>query len=198
MSHNTWIHRLVRPMVEPFVDSPVTPNQVTTLRLIFGLSASAACMAGGRTWIGIGGVLFLISMLLDRADGTLARLSGKKSSFGHRYDLVSDAVCNAIIFIGLGIGLRDGPLGGWSVLLGVSAGLAVGAVLLMVVVAERQQGERAAELPNLAGFDADDGMVLVPIALWLGWALPLLYLAASITPLFALLFAWRYRQFLRR
>lgn len=198
MSHNTWIHRLVRPMVEPFVDSPVTPNQVTTLRLIFGLSASAACMAGGQTWIGIGGVLFLISMLLDRADGTLARLSGKKSSFGHRYDLVSDAVCNAIIFIGLGIGLRDGPLGGWSVLLGVSAGLAVGAVLLMVVVAERQQGERAAELPNLAGFDADDGMVLVPIALWLGWALPLLYLAASITPLFALLFAWRYRQFLRR
>lgn len=80
----------------------------------------------------------------------------------------------------------------------VTAGLAVGAVLLMVVVAERQQGERAAELPNLAGFDADDGMVLVPIALWLGWALPLLYLAASITPLFALLFAWRCRRFLRR
>lgn len=197
MSHNTWIHRLVRPMVEPFVDSPITPNQVTTLRLVFGLSAAAACMAG-PTWIGIGGALFLISMLLDRADGTLARLSGKKSSFGHRYDLVSDAVCNAIIFIGLGIGLRDGPFGAWTVPLGVTAGLAVGAVLLMVVVAERQQGERAAELPNLAGFDADDGMVLVPIALWLGWALPLLYLAASITPLFALLFAWRYRRFLRR
>ena len=110
MSHNTWIHRLVRPMVEPLVDSPVTPNQVTTLRLIFGLSAAAACMAGGQTWISIGGVLFLISMLLDRADGTLARLSGKKSRFGHRYDLVADAVCNASIFVGLGIGLRDSSL----------------------------------------------------------------------------------------
>jgi phosphatidylglycerophosphate synthase len=197
MSHNTWIHRLVRPMVEPLVDSPITPNQVTTLRLIFGLSASAACMAGGQTWIGIGGLLFLISMLLDRADGTLARLSGKRSSFGHRYDLVSDAVCNAIIFVGLGIGLRDSSLGGWTVLLGVLAGLAVGAVLLMVVLAERQEGERAAELPNLAGFDADDGMVFVPIALWLGWALPLLYLAASVTPVFALFFAWKHRRFLR-
>ena len=196
MSHNTWIYRLVRPVVELFVDSPVTPNQVTTLRLLFGLSAAAACMAGGQTWIGIGGVLFLISLLLDRADGTLARLSGKKSSFGHRYDLVSDAVCNAIIFIGLGIGLRDSPLGGWAVLLGVLAGLAVGAILLMVVLAERQEGERAAELPNLAGFDADDGMMVVPIALWLGWALPLLYLAASITPLFALFFAWKHRRFL--
>ena len=198
MSHNTWIHRLVRPIVEPLVDAPVTPNQLTTLRLIFGLSASAACMAGGQTWISIGGMLFLISMLLDRADGTLARLSGKKSWFGHRYDLFSDAVCNAIIFVGLGIGLRDSSLGGWTVLLGVLAGLAVGAVLLMVVLAEHQEGERAAELPNLAGFDADDGMIVVPMALWLGWAMPLLYLAASITPLFALIFAWRHRRFLRR
>ena len=105
-------------------------------------------------------------------------------------------MCNAIIFIGLGIGLRDSPLGGWTVLLAVLAGLAVGAILLMVVLAERQEGERAAELPNLAGFDADDGMMVVPIALWLGWALPLLYLAASITPLFALFFAWKHRRFL--
>jgi phosphatidylglycerophosphate synthase len=198
MSHNTWIHRLVRPLVEPLVDSSVTPNQVTTLRLILGLSASAACMTGGQTWIGIGGLLFLISVLLDRADGTLARLSGKKSRFGHLYDLVSDAVCNAMMFVGLGIGLRDGPLGSWTTLLGVLAGLAVGAILLMVVWAERQEGERAAELPNVAGFDADDGMVVVPIALWLGWALPLLYLAASIAPLFALFFAWKHRRFLVR
>jgi archaetidylinositol phosphate synthase len=110
---------------------------------------------------------------------------------------VSDAVCNAIIFVGLGIGLRDSSLGGWTVLLGVLAGLAVGAILLMVVLAERQEGERAAELPNLGGFDADDGMIVVPIALWLGLALPLLYLAASVTPVFALFFAWKHRRFLR-
>jgi len=197
MSHNTWIHRLVRPMVEPLVESPVTPDHVTTLRLIFGLSASAACMAGGEAWTRIAGVLFLTSMLLDRADGTLARLSGRQSRFGHRYDLVCDAVSNALIFIGLGIGLRDSSLGGWSVLLGGLAGLAVGVILLMVVLAECQEGERAAELPNLSGFDADDGMIVVPIAMLLGWALPLLYLASSITPLFALFFAWRYRRFFR-
>jgi len=32
---------------------------------------------------------------LDRADGILARLSGKMSKFGHYFDLVSDSVCNA-------------------------------------------------------------------------------------------------------
>ena len=192
------MHRLVRPVIEPLADSSVTPNQVTTARLIAGLSASAACMVGGQTWIAIGGVLFVISMLLDRADGALARLSGKKSRFGHRYDLVSDAVCNAMIFVGLGIGLRDSPLGDWTVLLGVLAGVAVGAILLMVMLAELQAGERAAELQNFAGFDADDGMIVVPIAMWVGLALPLLYLAASITPLFALFFTWKYRRFLHR
>jgi archaetidylinositol phosphate synthase len=197
MSHNTWIHRLVRPMVEPLVGLPVTPNQLTTLRLTFGLLASIACMRGGQTWLGLGGVLFVIALLFDRADGILARLSGKTSSFGHRYDLVSDAISNAMIFVGIGVGLRDGPLGWWTGLLGLVAGLAVGAVLLMVVLAEGQEGERAAELPNLAGFDADDGMVFVPIALWFGWALPLLYLAASVTPVFAMFFAWKHRRFLR-
>ena len=197
MSHNTWIHRLVRPMVEPLVGLPVTPNQLTTLRLTFGLLASVACMRGGQTWLGIGGALFVIALLFDRADGILARLSGKTSRFGHRYDLVSDAISNAMIFVGLGVGLRDGPLGWWTALLGLVAGLAVVAILAVVVQAEGQKGERAAELPSMAGFDPDDGTLAVPVLIWLGWSLPMLYLAASITPLFALFFAWKHRRFLR-
>jgi phosphatidylglycerophosphate synthase len=197
MSHNTWIHRLVRPLVEPLANSSVTPNHVTTLRLIFGLLASAACMVGGQIWLSIGGALFVIGLLLDRADGILARLSGKMSRFGHRYDLVSDAISNAMIFVGLGVGLRDGPLGWWTALLGAMAGLAVVAILGMVVWAEGQEGERAAELPSMAGFDPDDGVLVVPIVIWLGWSLPLLYLAAAVTPLFALFFAWKHRRFLR-
>jgi phosphatidylglycerophosphate synthase len=197
MSHNTWIHRLVRPLVEPLANSSVTPNQLTTLRLTFGLLASAACMVGDQIWLSIGGALFVIALLLDRADGILARLSGKMSRFGHRYDLVSDAISNAMIFVGIGVGLRDGPLGWWTALLGLAAGLAVMAILSMVVWAEGQEGERAAELPSMAGFDPDDGVLVVPIIIWLGWSLPLLYLAAAVTPLFALFFAWRHRRFLR-
>ena len=197
MSHNTWIHRLVRPVVNLLVDTWVTPNQLTTLRLAFGLSASAACMVGGHTWFGIGGALFVIALLLDRADGILARLSGNTSRFGHRYDLVSDAISNAMIFVGIGVGLRDGPLGWWTALFGLMAGLAVMAILALVVRAEGQEGERAAELPSVAGFDPDDGMLVVPIVIWLGLSLPLLYVAAAVTPLFALFFAWKHRRFLR-
>ncbi len=41
MSHNTWIHRAVRVAVRPLAAGPITPNQVTTLRLAVGLGAAA-------------------------------------------------------------------------------------------------------------------------------------------------------------
>ena len=59
----------------------------------------------------------LVSLLLDRADGELARQTGRSSLGGYRYDLVCDCIGNIVAFIGLGIGLRAamGPL---AVLLG--------------------------------------------------------------------------------
>jgi phosphatidylglycerophosphate synthase len=183
-------------MVKPLVDLPVTPNQLTTLRLTIGLLASATCMVGEPVWTRIGAGLFVIGFLLDRADGTLARLSGKKSAFGHRFDLVSDAISNAMIFVGLGIGLRHTSLGWWTAALGLLAGISVGAILSLALHAEVQDGERAAELKPFAGFDADDGAIAIPLALWFGWSLPLLYVAASMTPVFALFYAWNNRRFL--
>ncbi len=197
MSHNTWIHRLVKPLVRPLVNTPVQPNHITTLRLATGLGAAAAYADGRPLWLTIGGFLFILSMLLDRADGMLARLSGKMSKTGHYYDLISDSVCNAAIFIGLGIGLRFTELGGWTVALGFLAGFAVMFILGVVMWAEGQKGLRAAELSGFAGFDAEDSTILVPILVWLGWGLPLLYVAAAVTPIFAVYFVWLHRHMLR-
>lgn len=198
MSHNTWIHRLVQPMVEPLVGSAVSPNQITALRLATGLGAAAAYAEGSPTWLHIGGALFIISMLLDRADGILARLSGKMSKFGHYFDLISDSACNTAIFVGLGIGLRFTALGSWTVVLGLMAGLAITFILGVVIWAEQQKGQRAAELKSVAGFDAEDSTILIPIFVWLGWGLPLLYVSATVTPIFAIYFAWLHRRFLLR
>jgi phosphatidylglycerophosphate synthase len=197
MSHNTWIHRLVQPMVRPLVGSAVSPNHITTLRLASGLGAAAACAEGSSIWLDIGGGLFIISMLLDRADGILARLSGKMSKFGHYFDLISDSVCTAAIFIGLGIGLSVGALGGWTILMGLMAGLSVVFILGVVMWAEGQKGQRAAELRSVAGFDAEDSTILIPIFVWLGWGPQLLYVSATVTPIFALYFAWLHRRLLR-
>ena len=96
MSHNTWIHRIARVGVRPLVGTPVTPNHLTTLRLVTGLAAAGAFATGIPEWRAWGGVIFVVSMFLDRADGELARLGGKTSPWGHKFDLVSDAVCNAL------------------------------------------------------------------------------------------------------
>jgi phosphatidylglycerophosphate synthase len=187
MSHNTWIHRIARVAVRPLVASAVTPNQITSLRLGAGIVAAAAFALGTETALAWGAGLFAVSMVLDRADGELARLSGKTSPLGHKFDLVSDAFCNALAFIGLGIGLRDSPLGLWSLPMGAAAGLAIALILWLVIKLEGDGGERAAELPGLAGFDADDAMLLVPLAIWFGLAQGLLVAAAVGAPLFALL-----------
>lgn len=195
MSHNTWIHRIVRPtVVKPLANTPVTPNQLTTLRLLAGIAA-AGIMAAGPAWQGIAAGVFVLSVVLDRADGELARMTGKTSPGGHRYDMIADTVCNALILIGLGIGLREG--GWWSIPMGFLAGLSVAAILWMVVRMEEVHGRRAAELPSFGGFDADDAVLLIPVFIWLGMAEGLLTAATIIAPLVAVLFFGMFRRQLR-
>ena len=196
LSHDTWIHRGVRTLVRPLVKTPVTPNQITTLRLLTGIGAAAAFGVGDDDWRAVGAGIFVLSMVLDRADGELARLSGKMSTSGHRYDLFADSLCNCLAFIGLGIGYIDTPLGPWAAVMGLAAGIAVIAILGMVVRAERGGGARAAELGSGVGFDPDDGMLAVPILVLLDAGVPLLYAAVIGAPVFALFFYWRFRTIL--
>jgi phosphatidylglycerophosphate synthase len=192
MSHNSWIHRIVRPtVVKPLASTPVTPNQLTTARLLAGIAA-AALMAAGPAWQGIAAGVFVLSVALDRCDGELARLTGKTSPGGHRYDMIADAVCNALILIGLGIGLREGGL--WLIPMGVLAGLSVAAILWMVMRMEEAHGHRTAELPSFGGFDADDAVLLIPVFVWLGMAEGLLTAAAIIAPLVAVFFLVMFRR----
>lgn len=172
----------------------VTPNQLTTTRLLVGLGAAAAFAVGDSAWTWIASGLFIASLVLDRADGILARMTGQTSEAGHRYDLFADSICNTLAFVGIGVGLRDSVIGYWSVPLGLVTGLAVAAVLWLVLRIEKVSGPRAAELGSTVGFDADDAMLLVPIAMLLGWGVELLCAAAVGATAFAAFFFWRFRD----
>ena len=81
--------------------------------------------------------------------------------------------------------------------LGVVAGLAITAVLWLVMRAEEQAGSRAAELEGSAGFDPDDAMLAVPVAVLLGWGTELIIAAAFGASLFAVFFFFKFGRFYR-
>ncbi len=175
----------------------MTPNQVTTVRILAGVAAAGALAYGNQEWSNYGAVLFMLSMLLDRADGDLARMTGRTSPGGHTYDLFADAFCNALIFVGLGIGLRESGFGLWAIPMGMLAGGAVATILMLVIRIEKLQGARAAEIGSFFGFDPDDAMLAIPLAVLMGWSEGLLMAACIGAPAFAVLFVFLFRKALR-
>lgn len=179
--------------VRPLVDSWVTPNHLTFLRLVAGLLAAACFLPGEARWNYAGAAVFVVSFLLDRADGALARLSGRTSVGGHHFDLIVDALCNAAAFAAIGIGVREGPLGDWAIGCGLAAAVAILMILVVVVRGDLRLGPGAVALAPAGGFDPDDAMIAVPIAMAFGLGTPLIVAAAIGTPLTLLYFLIRFR-----
>ena len=166
--------------------------------MVTGVAAALLYALGTYQWLYLASAVFVLSVLLDRADGILARTTGQTSEFGHQYDLFSDTFCNGLLFVGIGFGLKDGQFGYWSIVMGLLAGFSVASILWLVMRAEDQEGSRAAELNGVAGFDPDDAILLVPLAMVLGGE-TLLIMAASIgAPLFAVCFFLYHRKYLQR
>lgn len=188
---SSWSHKLARAVVRPMVGGPVTPNHLTTARLVTGLAACAAFAAGERSWDIYGGVLWVFSAFLDRADGELARLGGQTSASGHVYDYVTDVVVNALLFVGIGIGVRHGGLDAWAVPLGIVAALSIAAASLLSERLERRQATGDKAYGGILGFDFDDLLYLFGPIAWLDWLAPVLVGAALVGPVLAVLTWWR-------
>jgi len=188
----TYAHYAGRWMILPLVNTPVTPNHLTTLRLLTGIAAAWAFAMGDYFWTAWGGLLFALSALLDRADGELARLSGKSSSWGHWYDLYCDMFVNVVLFVGIGIGLTNSVLGHWAWKMGLLSGLSVG-VTFFVVFRLHEKGSHPSVAFNYPdGYDLDDALFLVSIFAWINGLLPLLITASISAPLFLIFALWQY------
>ena len=192
MSHDTWAHRIVRPLVRRLVNTSVTPNQLTTARLLTAIAASLLLASGSHPSADVAAAIFVVSFFLDRADGDLARQSGKTSRWGHRFDLWSDYSANILVFVGIGVGLQDGPLGTAALPLGLLAGCAIALIFWLVSFVERAEG--AAVFPTAGGFDPDDAMLVVPLAIWLNGEMYILVAAAIGASAFFMWSLWRFRK----
>jgi len=189
---DSWTHKIARVCILPLVNTPVTPNHLTTLRLLTGVAACACFAIGERSWDIWGGWLWLFSAFMDRADGELARVSGKISPGGHKYDMICDIAVTSLFFLGAGIGLRHGDLGEWAILMGALGAAGVFAAEILAEIIDQMNkdtGEKA--YPGFAGFDFDDVLYLFAPVVWLGWQMPFVVGASVGAPAFALLTWYR-------
>jgi len=134
-------------------------------------------------------VWWVVSVFLDRADGELARLSGKSSPAGHNYDYVTDVILTALLFLAIGVGLRHSDLGTWTPLLGLVAAVSTVTSSVCGECLEKLDGTGKKAFSGVAGFDIDDALYLIGPLAWLSWLEFVVIGAAICSPVFALV-AW--------
>ncbi len=192
MSGLPWDQRLARPLARVLARTPVTPNQVTTFGVLCGLVAGVLFAQGEQMLANLAAPLFMVAVFTDHVDGEVARMTGRTSRFGHYYDHVAAATSYVAMFLGVGVGLRGGPLGDWSMLLGFLAGASVATIFGVRLGMEQAHGKAITRQSSFAGFEPEDTLYIVGPVTWLGALQPFLVAAGIGTPAFLLWVLWQW------
>jgi phosphatidylglycerophosphate synthase len=124
------LHRpLAALLVYGLARTPLSANAVTMLAGVVGVLAGVAMArapAHGAWWVAGGGLLLLLSEVLDCADGQLARLRHEQSLAGRALDGLIDPLAPTAAFVGMSLYLIDRGYPVWYVLtLGAAAGMSL-------------------------------------------------------------------------
>jgi archaetidylinositol phosphate synthase len=198
--YQSYAHVFARIFIRPLIGTWVRPNHLTGLRLLTGLAACALLAVGSRNAAVWSGILWVVSCLLDRADGELARMGNLRSDSGKLLDFYSDLILDSFWFLGAGIGLRHSSLGEYATPLGI---LACGSMLLVMWSSELLErlsapGVKAFDFKGVKRFHPDDLLFLLAPFTWLGWLVPILVASSVCTPIFAIVITARYFLLKRR
>jgi archaetidylinositol phosphate synthase len=202
----TWDARAARWLVTPLVPTRVTPNHLTTLRLVIGLAGAFYLARGDFLHANLGAFLIVLSNFVDHTDGELARISGKTSRIGHFYDLAADALVTILLFLGMGWGLgveaaAAGVGAGWRVppaVLGGIAGIAVAVIFFLRMRIEEMAGKAGTQQAFVGGFETEDVLYLLPLVTLTGVTAPFVLAASIGAPLFAVWVVLDYWRVSRR
>jgi CDP-diacylglycerol--glycerol-3-phosphate 3-phosphatidyltransferase len=141
--------RIVDPVADFFVRAGVHPNTITA----FGTACTiAASVIFGMGHIKTAGWFLGLTALFDVMDGTVARRSGKESTFGAFLDSTLDRLADGAVFVGLATFYALSPTHNSTVMMLVCMSGCIGALMTSYARA------RAETL----GIDAKVGMVQRP------------------------------------
>jgi CDP-diacylglycerol--glycerol-3-phosphate 3-phosphatidyltransferase len=92
------VRALAQRIVRPLLRTPVTPNTITTIGLLFAFLV--ACLVGDG-YLLAGGLVLALSSVTDIADGALARARDMVTEYGAFYDSMLDRIGETAIGLGI-------------------------------------------------------------------------------------------------
>ncbi len=93
-------YALTRPMVDGLIRQGARPNDITTAGTLLVVASAVAFGLGS---VRLGGLLYLVSGVVDTLDGAVARANGQVTKFGAFYDSTLDRVGDGATFMGIGV-----------------------------------------------------------------------------------------------
>ena len=116
-------HPLSRRLAAALAPTFVTPNMVSVSGALLVVAAGALYSFGDAGWaVALAFGLHMLWHVVDGADGTLARMTGRASPFGEMVDGACDYLSHALIYLFLAMHLDDW-IGAWAYVLGWASGL---------------------------------------------------------------------------
>jgi len=167
-----WSARLIEPVAGALGRMGLTPNMLTLIGLAL-IFVTAVVIALGYTTLG--GALFLLSGVFDALDGTLARLTNRKTRFGAFLDSTSDRYADAAILFGMMVPfLRAGQP--TQVILAFVA--VVGSVLVSYTRARAEGLGLECKVGLLTRLER---FIIIAVGLLFNWVTPVLWVMAVLT-----------------
>ncbi len=176
--------RAMTPPARLFIALHVTPNTITWVGTLFTVLAALVCFPQGWLWQGV--LIITVFIFSDGIDGQMARMMGRKSTWGAFLDSSLDRIGDGAVFGGIVL-YYAGP--GHSQLW---AGIALGALVMGQVTSYVKARGEALGVQVSGGLAARaDRLLVLLVAAFFGsvfhlwWLLPLAlcwgFFASSVT-----------------
>jgi len=183
--------RVLEPVARGLIALRLTPDQITIAGLVLSFGAAALAARGD---FGPATVLLLVGALCDVLDGSMARLSGRSSTFGAFLDSTIDRYAELALFLGYAVFFaveRDPAL------VGVSMAAAAGSMLVSYT---RARAEGLGLECKVGLMERPERLVVLIVATGGGplFLRPALWGLAVLTHFTALQRVWHVRGLLRR
>jgi CDP-diacylglycerol--glycerol-3-phosphate 3-phosphatidyltransferase len=101
-------YAVINPAIAALIRSRISPNAITVMGTLVVIASAVGYGAG---WVRLGGLLYLLSGVVDTLDGAVARGRGQTTKFGAFFDSTLDRLGDGATYTGIAVLYLLAPAG---------------------------------------------------------------------------------------